>query len=101
MSLRTRVMACLALLVGGTLSLVWAYTYGSSANPGLLDRTGPAVTWGLPTAKLVFNLASAGTIGALVLAIFALPHSGIPYQRALRLAGCSAAVWAVAAAVHT
>lgn len=94
-------MAWLALLLGGMLSLVWAYTYGSSANPGLLDRTGPAVTWGLPTAKLVFNLASAGTIGALALAIFALPHGGIPYQRALRLAGCSAAVWAVAAAVHT
>ncbi|WP_104044847.1 cytochrome c oxidase assembly protein [Arthrobacter sp. ZGTC412] len=101
MSLRTQVMAWLALLVGGMLSLVWAYTYGSGANPGLLDRTGPAVTWGLPTAKLVFNLASAGTIGALALAIFALPHGGAPHQRALRLAGCSAAAWAVAAAVHT
>jgi putative copper resistance protein D len=94
-------MAWLALLVGGMLSLVWAYTYGSSANPGLLDRTGPAVTWGLPTAKLVFNLASAGTIGALALAIFALPHGGIPHQQALRFAGCLAAAWAVAAAVHT
>ena len=101
MSLRTRVVALLALLVAGMLSLAWAYIYGGGADPGLLDRAGPAVTWGLPAAKLVFNLASAGTIGALVLAAFALPHGGTAYQRALRLAGWSAVVWAGAAAAHT
>ena len=101
MSVRTQAVAWLTLLVAGMLSLVWAYIYGGGAEPGLLDRAGPAVTWGLPVAKLVFNLASAGTIGALVLAVFALPLGGTAYQLALRLAGWSAVVWAVASGVHT
>lgn len=101
MSLRTRVLALLALLAAGMLSLVWAYIYGGAADPGVMDRAGPAVTWGLPAAKLLFNLASAGTIGALVLAAFALPHGGTAFERALRFAGWSAVVWAGAAAVHT
>jgi cytochrome c oxidase assembly factor CtaG/putative copper export protein len=101
MSLRTQVVAWLALLAAGTLSLIWAYTFGGSADPGLLDRAGPAVTWGLPAAKLVLNLGSAGAIGALVLALFVLPRGGRAYEPALQFAGWSAAVWAWAAAVHT
>jgi cytochrome c oxidase assembly factor CtaG/putative copper export protein len=101
MSLKTRVVAWLALLAAGMLSLVWAYIYGGGADLGLLDRAGPVVTWGLPAAKLVFNLACAGTIGALMLAVFALPSGELPHRRALRVAGCSAAVWAGAAAAHT
>ncbi|MFF1253022.1 cytochrome c oxidase assembly protein [Pseudarthrobacter sp. NPDC058329] len=101
MSLRTHVVAWLVLLAAGVLSLVWAYTFGGGANPGLLDRAGPAVAWGLPTAKVVFNLASAGTIGALVLAVFALPRRGTPYERALLCAGWSAVAWTGAAAAHT
>lgn len=91
----------LALLVAGLLSLVWAYNYGGGANPGFLDKAGPAVIWGLPVVKLGLNLASAGTIGALVLAIFALPHGGEAHETTLRFAGWSAAVWAAGAAVHT
>jgi putative copper resistance protein D len=59
------------------------------------------VTWGLPAARLISTVASAGTIGTLVLAVFALPHSGTAYGTALRFAGWSAAVWAAGAAVHT
>jgi putative copper resistance protein D len=65
-----------------------------------LDKAGPAVIWGLPAVKLGLNLASAGTIGALVLAIFALPRGGNAYETTLRFAGWSAAVWAAGAAVH-
>ncbi len=101
MSLRTQVVAWLALLTAGMLALVWAYSFGGGADAGFLDRSGPAVTWGLPTAKLVLNLGSAGAIGALVLAVFVLPRGGGAYEPALRLAGWSAAVWALAAAVHT
>lgn len=101
MSLRIQVGAWIALLAAGMLSLVWAYNYGGGADPGLLDRAGPVVTWGLPTAKLVLNLASAGTIGTLVLAVFALPRGGTAYEAALRFAGWSATVWAAGAAVHT
>jgi cytochrome c oxidase assembly factor CtaG/putative copper export protein len=99
--MRTPVAAWLALLAAGMLALVWAYTYGGGADPGVLGRSGPAVTWGLPTAKLVLNLGSAGTIGALVLALFVLPRRGSAYEPALRIAGWSAAVWAWGAAVHT
>jgi putative copper resistance protein D len=99
--MRTPVVAWSALLAAGMLALVWAYTYGGGADPGLLDRTGPAVTWGLPAAKLVLNLGSAGTIGALVLVLFVLPHGGSAYEPALQCAGWSAAVWAWGAAVHT
>ncbi|MDR6416398.1 cytochrome c oxidase assembly protein [Pseudarthrobacter sulfonivorans] len=101
MSLKTQMVAWLALLVAGILSLVWAYSYGGGADGGLLDRAGPAVTWGLPTAKLVLNLGTAGTIGALVLAVFVLPRGGTAYEAARWFAGWSAAVWAWGAAVHT
>ncbi|KQQ80930.1 cytochrome c oxidase assembly protein [Arthrobacter sp. Leaf137] len=101
MSLRTKGAAGAGLLAAGMLALVWAYNYGGGSDPGLLDRSGPAVTWALATTKLVFNLASAGTIGALVLALFALPHCGTAYDRALRFAGWSAAVWFISATVHT
>ncbi|MET1085911.1 MAG: cytochrome c oxidase assembly protein [Arthrobacter sp.] len=94
-------MAGVSLLVAGMLALVWAYNYGGGSDPGLLDRAGPAVTWGVATAKLVVNLASAGTIGALVLAAFALPRQGSAYEQALRFAGWSAAAWFGGAAVHT
>ncbi|WP_159827792.1 cytochrome c oxidase assembly protein [Arthrobacter sp. 9AX] len=94
-------MAGATVLVAGMLALVWAYNYGGGADPGLLDRAGPAVTWVLASAKLVFNLASAGTIGALVLAAFALPRQGAARERALRFAGWSAAAWFGGAAVHT
>ena len=101
MSLRTKVVAWIALPAAGILALVWASNFGGSTNPGLLDRAGPAVTWGLPAARLVFTVASAGTIGTLVLAVFALPHGGTAHGRALRFAGWSAAIWTAGAAVHT
>ncbi|MCU1567394.1 MAG: hypothetical protein JWQ56_2331 [Pseudarthrobacter sp.] len=101
MSLRTKVVAWAVLLGAGMLALVWAYNYGGGSVRGLLDRAGPAVTWSLPAAKLVFNLASAGTIGALTLVLFALPRGGTPNATALRFAGWSAVAWAGSAALHT
>jgi putative copper resistance protein D len=101
MSLKMQAVAGTALLVAGMLSLAWAYNFGGGADPGPLDRAGSAVTWGLPAAKLVCNLASAGAIGGLVLAAFALPRGGAAYDKALRWAGWSAVVWAAGAAVHT
>lgn len=101
MSVRNQVLVWIALLAAGAGSLVWAYSYGGGAQPGLLDRAGPAVTWGLPAAKLMVNVAGACTIGTLVLAVFALPRPGTAVQRAHRLAAWSAVVWAGAAAAHT
>lgn len=96
-----RFRAVAALLATGILAMAWAYIYGGGADPGILDRSGPAVRWVLPAAKLVFNIASAGTIGSLVLAAFALPPGGPAYAAALRLAGWSAVVWTTGATVYT
>ena len=101
MSILGRAGAGAAIAAAGVLALAWAYSHGGSANPGILDRTGPAVTWGLPLGKLALNLASASTIGTLVLAVFALPHHPPVQSAALRLAGWSATVWAAAATVYT
>ena len=86
----TRFSAVAALLATGVLAMAWSYSYGGGADPGILDRTGPVVTWGLPAAKLVFNVAGAGTIGALVLAVVALPGGEPAYVAALQFARWSA-----------
>ena len=101
MSPRIQIRAWMALLGAGVLALAWAYSYGGGSVPGLLDRAGPLVTWGLPAAKLVVNLASAGTIGALTLAVFALPRGGTADATALRFAAWSAVAWTGSAALHT
>lgn len=101
MSPRIQIRAWMALLGAGVLALAWAYSYGGGSVPGLLDRAGPLVTWGLPAAKLVVNLASAGTIGALTLAVFALPRGGTADATALRFAAWSAVAWTGGAALHT
>lgn len=101
MSLRARVSAAAVLVVAGLLTLTWALTYGGGAESGVLDRAGSVVLWGLPAAKLVFNLAAACTIGALVLAVFALSRDEPAQKKALRFAGVSAAVWTGAAGVFS
>ena len=101
MPLMIRVGAAAAPLAAAAMALVWAYVYGGGAEPGIFDHAGLAVTWGLPAAKLVFNIASAGTIGTLVLALFALPRDGQAYRAALRFAAWSAVLWAAGATVHT
>jgi len=98
---RARVAALTALAVAGVLALAWAYPYGGGTKPGILDQAGPVVLWGLPLAKLVFHLAAAGTIGALALTAFALSPIDAAQKKALHVAGISAAVWAVAAAVFS
>ena len=101
MALRARVAAVAVLAMAGLLALAWAFPYGGGTNPGVLDRAGPVVLWGLPLAKLVFHLAAACTIGALVLAVFALSPIDPARKKALRAAGISAAVWAMAAGVFS
>lgn len=99
MSLRSAAVA--ALTGAAVVTLSWAFIYGGSSEPGVLDRVGPSVLWSLPVAKLVFNLAAACTAGPLVLALFALAPADPAHRKALRFAGCSAFVWAVATSVFT
>lgn len=89
------------VLAGGLVALVIAFYPQAATEAGALSRTGSAVIWGLPTAKLMFNLAAACALGSLVLALFALPPQGKAFSGALRFAGVSAALWAFTGACLT
>ncbi|MDQ0864277.1 cytochrome c oxidase assembly protein [Arthrobacter globiformis] len=96
---RTKPVAAAAMILGcGLLALFVAYSTEAGKEAAFLDRTGAAVIWGLPLAKLVFNVAAAGTVGPLVLALFALPPKGKAFSKALVLAGISAVLWTATAA---
>ncbi|MDQ1057840.1 cytochrome c oxidase assembly factor CtaG/putative copper export protein [Arthrobacter globiformis] len=96
---RTKPVAVAAVILGcGLLALFVAYSTEAGKEAALLDRTGAAVIWGLPVTKLVFNVAAAGTVGPLILALFALPPKGKAFSKALVLAGISAVLWTAAAA---
>ncbi|MDQ0617856.1 cytochrome c oxidase assembly protein [Arthrobacter globiformis] len=97
---RTKPVAAAAMILGcGLLALFIAYSTGAGQEAALLDRTGAAVIWGLPVAKLIFNVAAAGTVGPLILALFALPPKGRAFSKALGIAGVSAVLWTAAASV--
>ena len=95
------VAAGAVVLVCGLVALVIAF-YPQAANEvGALSQTGSAVVWGLPTTKLMFNIAAACSLGSLVLALFALPPQGKAFSGALRFAGASASLWSLAGAGMT
>lgn len=92
-----RAAAAAIVVVGsGLVALAIAYHEQAGSEAGLLTKTGPAVIWGLPIVKLVFNVAAACTIGSLMLALFALPPKGKAFSQALTLAGISAGLWTAA-----
>jgi cytochrome c oxidase assembly factor CtaG/putative copper export protein len=97
MSVGLRIAAAAALGAASVLALIWAFSIGGSAEAGLLDRIGGFVLWGLPGAKMVFNLAAACTLGALVLAAVGLSPQRPAYERTIRFAGAAAIVWTIAA----
>ncbi|HOY83389.1 MAG TPA: cytochrome c oxidase assembly protein [Rhodoglobus sp.] len=86
------------LLIAALASLIAALAFGGGADAPLLLDPGPVVRYGLPISTLLVNLGAAGSLGALVLAGFALDSGRPEYDRALDVAAGSAAVWAVAAA---
>jgi cytochrome c oxidase assembly factor CtaG/putative copper export protein len=75
-----------------------ALQFGGGATPELIADPGPLVRYGLPIAKLIVNIGAAGTLGALVLAAFAMNKQSTEYSQALDVAAAASAVWAVAAA---
>lgn len=95
---RTKSAAAAAMILGcGLLALFVAYSTQAGKEAAFLDRTGAVVIWGLPVAKLVFNIAAAGTVGPLILALFAMIPKGKAFAKALVLAGISAVLWTTAA----
>ncbi len=91
-----RVFGPATLLLGAALAMVAGLIFGGGAAPLAIGDPGDLVRWGVPTAKLLVNLGAAGTIGALVLALWALPDDRKEYGRALDVAAGSAALLAVA-----
>jgi cytochrome c oxidase assembly factor CtaG/putative copper export protein len=88
-----------AVLAGAALGAVLvALAVGGGAS-GAVAGGDPIVLWGLPIAKLLANLGVATTLGALLLAIFALSASDDEFGRALDIAAAGAGVWAVGGAV--
>jgi len=94
-----RVLGPAALLLVAVLSTLVALAYGGGASAQLLADPGPVVRWGLPIAKLVVNISAAGTIGALVLTLFALSPKEREFNTALDFAAAAAALFAVASAL--
>jgi cytochrome c oxidase assembly factor CtaG/putative copper export protein len=94
-----RISGPAALLLVAVLSILLALAYGGGAAAQLLADPGPVVRWGLPVAKLLVNLGAAGTIGALVLACFALSPREAAYDTSLDFAAGSAALFTGASAL--
>ncbi|RLP73177.1 copper transporter [Mycetocola manganoxydans] len=87
-----------ALLVAvALLVLLIGLAYGGGANERPIGDPGALVRFGLPIAKLFVNLGAAVTLGAIVLALFALSPKKDEYNRALDIAASGAAVYTVAA----
>ena len=90
-----------ALLIVALVATVLALLVGGGAEAPLVIDPGPVVRWGLPIAKLIFNLGVATALGSLVLALFGLSSAKPEFDRALDVAAAGAAVWTVAAAAST
>jgi putative copper resistance protein D len=97
-SARVRIAAPALLVLVALLAAVLALQFGGGSAPLALIDPGALVRWGLPIAKLLVNLSAAGTLGALVLAAFALRSDRPEYGTALDVAAGSAAVWTVSSA---
>ncbi|UYK41647.1 bifunctional copper resistance protein CopD/cytochrome c oxidase assembly protein [Microbacterium terricola] len=93
-----RAIGPLILVVAALVTAIWALAFGGGAAPLVIGDPGPAVRWGLPLATLAVNLSAAGTVGALVVALFALEAGTREFDASLDLASLSSAVFTVAAA---
>jgi putative copper resistance protein D len=92
-----RILGPALLVLVAFFALLASLAYGGGADAPLASDPGALSRFGLPIAKLLVNLGAAGTIGALVLASFALSATKLEFGRSLDIAAASAAVWAVAA----
>ncbi len=89
-----------AVVVGLVVSAV-AASFSGAVDPLKLLDPGVVVRWGLPTARVVHDVAAALTIGMLMLGGLLAPEAARTHRRVrtARWAAWSAAVWAAAGAV--
>jgi cytochrome c oxidase assembly factor CtaG/putative copper export protein len=84
------------LLLVAVATLLAGLAFGGGADAQLLGDPGAVVRWGLPIAQLLVNLSAAVTIGALLMACWALSPDRREYGAALDVAAAGAAVFTVA-----
>ena len=89
------------LAVSALVTLLAGLVYGGGAEPLLNADPGDLVRWGQPVTTLGVNLAAAGMLGSLVLALFALRAGERPFDIALDVASVSAAVFTITAGART
>ena len=87
-----------AVLLAATLAAVLAgLAIGGAANERMLLDPGTVVRFGLPIARTLVNVAIAGLIGSVVMAVWALAQDRAEYRVAMDFAATSGAVLTVAA----
>ncbi|MCI2956746.1 bifunctional copper resistance protein CopD/cytochrome c oxidase assembly protein [Agromyces atrinae] len=99
MNRSVRVFGPSILLVFAVVAAIAALSFGGGAEAQALRDPGALIRWGLPLSKLIVNVSAAGTIGALVLACFALTPKKREFDLALDVAAASAALLTVSSAV--
>ncbi len=85
-----------ALVAVAAIATVVGLVIGGAADPLQVGDPGAVVRWGLPFARLVYNLAAALTIGGLVVAMYCASRAEPEYERAMQLAQGGAAAWTLA-----
>ena len=90
-----KIVAPATLVLASLVALFASLAFGGGADPLLLVDPGAVVRYGLPVSKLLVNLAGAGTLGSLVLVLFALDSAKPEFGRALDVSAAAAAVWTV------
>lgn len=94
-----------ASLVIGILAMVLALATSGALAPTLLADPGAVVRWGRPVVEFVVELASALTIGALVLAAVVVPRKREGHRSgdrpeawtiARNVGACASVVWTIA-----
>jgi len=84
------------LLLAAFVVLLLGLAYGGGAKPLQLADPGPIVMYGVPVARLAFNLTASVTIGALVFALTIVSRDGPEFERAMQIASSGATAWVVA-----
>ena len=92
-AVRGLALAPLGLAAAAVIALVIGLATGGGATPLILADPGPIVMWGLPVAKLVFNVAASVTIGGLVTAMWITSRTKPEFERAMGVAQVAAGVW--------
>ena len=75
------------------LALTLGLAFGGGAQAPLLVDPGTIVRYGLPAAILMVRISSSLTVGALLLAAFALPSTHPAFERAMLVSAWAAGTW--------